>query len=166
MGPAPGVRPFPGCFPERNRIISGLGDILVVVEAGRKSGTFTTVEMALEQGRDVYAVPGRITDEKSKGCNQLIRDGAYIYDSINEIIERLKSEKTVAHYDIMSENINNSLESASKKVYAILDFEPKHINFILEKSGLAMKDVIAALFELEMKHIISQPTNNYYVLNI
>ena len=160
------TNPIAGFFPERNRIISGLGEILIVVEAGKKSGTFITVEMALEQGRDVYAVPGRITDSFSKGCNKLIKDGAFIYDNIYDVIEHLKSKNILDENIKKSENKNISIATNEKIVYAILDFEPKHINYILEKSGLAMKDVIAALFELEMKHIISQPTNNYYVLNI
>lgn len=83
----PGTTPLPGLFPERNRIISGLGDVLIVVEAGKRSGTFITVDMALEQGREVYAVPGRITDEQSKGCNSLIKQGAHVLLGADEIAE-------------------------------------------------------------------------------
>ena len=75
----PGTAPKPQLFPPRNRIVSGLADVLVVVEARQKSGTLITVDMALEQGREVYAVPGRITDRLSDGCNKLVKDGALVF---------------------------------------------------------------------------------------
>ncbi|MBQ3104425.1 MAG: DNA-processing protein DprA, partial [Lachnospiraceae bacterium] len=83
------AEPRAGNFPRRNRLISGLADIVAVVEAREKSGTLITVDMALEQGRDVYAMPGRITDVLSRGCNQLIRQGAGILMSPREFVEEL-----------------------------------------------------------------------------
>lgn len=77
-------------FPPRNRIVSGLADAVVVVEAREKSGTLITVDMALEQGREVYAVPGRVTDRLSDGCNRLIRQGAVPMLNPEELIEELK----------------------------------------------------------------------------
>lgn len=77
-------------FPPRNRIVSGLADAVVVVEAREKSGTLITVDMALEQGREVYAVPGRVTDRLSDGCNRLIRQGAIPMLNPEELIEELK----------------------------------------------------------------------------
>jgi len=74
-------------FPERNRIISGLAEKLIVVEASKHSGTSITVECALDQGKDVYAVPGNIDSVKSEGCNQLISQGAYIFTSISDVIQ-------------------------------------------------------------------------------
>ena len=71
-----GSAPLPAYFPPRNRIVSGLSDALIVIEARQKSGTLITVDMALEQGRDVYVVPGRITDRLSDGCNRLLNQGA------------------------------------------------------------------------------------------
>lgn len=72
----PGTKPSPGLFPPRNRIISGLSDVVLVIEARQKSGTLITVDMALEQGREVYVIPGRITDRLSDGCNSLLLQGA------------------------------------------------------------------------------------------
>lgn len=83
----PGTKPEPGHFPMRNRIISGLADLILVIEAKERSGTKITVNMALEQGKEVYAVPGRITDALSRGCNRMIRDGAGMAADINEIAE-------------------------------------------------------------------------------
>ncbi len=83
----PGTVPKSGLFPPRNRIISGLSDVLLVVEARKKSGTLITVDQALEQGKEVYALPGRVTDALSYGCNNLIRQGAGIAMSPEELIE-------------------------------------------------------------------------------
>ena len=83
----PGTEPKAQYFPRRNRIISGLADAVVVVEAREKSGTLITVDMALEQGREVYVVPGRITDPLSVGCNRLVRQGAEIVNDFSELIQ-------------------------------------------------------------------------------
>lgn len=86
---APGTEPRAVLFPPRNRIISGLCDAVLVVEAREKSGTLITVDMALEQGREVYALPGRATDPLSGGCNRLIRQGAGLASSPEEVLEEL-----------------------------------------------------------------------------
>lgn len=83
----PGTAPHAGLFPQRNRIISGLSDLLLVVEARKKSGTLITVDQALEQGKEVYAVPGRVTDALSCGCNHLIRQGAGVAVSPQDLID-------------------------------------------------------------------------------
>lgn len=83
----PGTQPQAGLFPMRNRIISGLSDIVLIVEARERSGTLITADMALEQGKEVYVVPGRLTDPLSKGCNRLIKQGAGILTSIEEMLE-------------------------------------------------------------------------------
>lgn len=83
----PGTKPEARHFPMRNRIISGLADLILVIEAKERSGTRITVNMALEQGKEVYAVPGRITDELSRGCNRMIFDGAGVVTDINELAE-------------------------------------------------------------------------------
>lgn len=86
----PGVEPKPQLFPPRNRIISGLSDMVLVTEAREKSGTLITVDMALEQGREVFAVPGRITDCCSRGCNRLIRNGAGMAVSVPQLWSELR----------------------------------------------------------------------------
>lgn len=86
----PGTPPLPGHFPPRNRIVSGLSDAVVVVEAREKSGTLITVDMALEQGREVYVVPGRVTDPLSSGCNRLLKLGAGLLLDQGEFVEEMK----------------------------------------------------------------------------
>ncbi len=85
----PGTKPAPSLFPPRNRIVSGLADVLVVVEARLKSGTLITVDMALEQGREVYVVPGRLTDRLSDGCNRLLKQGAGILLSPQDFLQEI-----------------------------------------------------------------------------
>lgn len=85
----PGTEPSARLFPPRNRIISALSDVVLVVEAREKSGTLITVDMALEQGREVFALPGRVTDELSKGCNKLLRQGAGVATCPEDILEAL-----------------------------------------------------------------------------
>ncbi len=85
----PGAPPRPQNFPPRNRIVSGLADVVVVVEAREKSGTLITVDMALEQGREVYVIPGRITDKLSEGCNRLIKQGAGIILSPQDLVDEI-----------------------------------------------------------------------------
>lgn len=84
---APGTKPLPQYFPPRNRIVSGLSDALIVIEARQKSGTLITVDMALEQGKEVYVVPGRITDRLSDGCNHLLTQGAGVFLSPERFAE-------------------------------------------------------------------------------
>lgn len=86
----PGTEPMAKLFPPRNRIVSGLADVLVVIEARQRSGTSITVEMALEQGKDIYAVPGRVTDRLSDGCNRMIKEGAHVFLFPEDFIEDLK----------------------------------------------------------------------------
>lgn len=159
----PGTRPVPGQFPERNRLISGLSDVVAVVEAGNRSGSLITIDMALEQGKDVYAVPGRLTDAGSVGCNRLIKNGAGIYTGVNDILSELG-------YDISCDNIlgvsdNNTLATEEKIVYARLGLEPKHVDSVVEESDLPTVTVLQALMKLELRHLIRQTAANYYVIN-
>lgn len=87
----PGTLPRAQNFPPRNRIVSGLADVVIVVEARQKSGTLITVDMALEQGKEVYVVPGRVTDRLSDGCNRLVKQGAEIFLSPADFLEELKN---------------------------------------------------------------------------
>ncbi len=107
----PGTEPMKRLFPERNRIVSGLADVILVVEARQKSGTFITVDMALEQGREVYAIPGRLTDRLSDGCNLLLQQGALITVSPQDLLQHLlpgQMELALENPKKKSENIRST----------------------------------------------------------
>lgn len=106
-----GTKPEAYRFPQRNRIISGLSDIVLVIEAKEKSGTAITVTMALEQGKDVFAVPGRINDRLSDGCNNLIKEGAGIAITVDDILSELEVMKECNVFKKRSEIMKNNIKT-------------------------------------------------------
>ncbi len=175
---APGVRAMPAYFPPRNRIVSGLSDALVVIEARQKSGTLITVDMALEQGRDVYVVPGRITDRLSDGCNRLLNQGAGVVLSPEQFLEEfLQSWEERQELPVENslykkkrkrrKNKDPQLEGRLKKVYARLTPVPKTAETILaelwEKGEYL--DIVAlnrALMELELSGYVRQSSPGHF----
>lgn len=150
-----------GMFPLRNRIISGLSDAVIVVEAGQKSGTLITVAQALEQNRQVYAVPGRIGDTDSIGCNRLIGDGARIITDLDELMEELGLDAGAG-----GENKKNNLLLATdeKMLYSqLLDFNPKSLDTLQAGCRLPPERIFAALVELELKGLIRETAKNFYM---
>lgn len=117
----PGTPPKAAFFPPRNRLISGLADGLLVIEAKEKSGTLITVDMALEQGREVYALPGRATDPLSSGCNRLIRQGAGLVCTPEELLEALYGESAASEGTQIKLVF---LEGVQGELLEILDFSP------------------------------------------
>ena len=157
---APGQPPKPGNFPMRNRIISGLSDAIVVVEARAKSGSLITVELGLEQGKEIFAVPGRMGDALSEGCHQLIRQGAALLSSPADVLDYFQingGEKLRLH-----EKNENGLAKKEKMVYSCLDLQPKFFDQIVEESGLSLEECMTLLMELELKGRIRQPAAHYY----
>jgi len=131
----PETPPQPYLFPPRNRIVSGLSDAIVVVEARQKSGTLITVDMALEQARDVYVVPGRVTDRLSDGCNQLLKDGAHVFLNPSDFLKRLLKDcpsKRLASGKVSKEETaaGTELPVEERTLYEILDITPKSIEEI------------------------------------
>lgn len=159
---APGTNPIAGNFPMRNRIISGLSDGILVIEAKEKSGSLITVDLGLDQGRDIYALPGKATDRLSEGCNNLIKMGAKLVTSPKDILEDMIPN----YYDKTNEvkNNHNLLESNGKIVYASLDFEPKHVEELAIITKLPMDIIMEQLLVLELKGLIRQSMKNYYML--
>ena len=124
----PGIEPRAMLFPPRNRIISGLCDAVVVVEARERSGTLITVDMALEQGREVYAVPGRTTDSLSRGCNRLIRQGAEIVISPQELLQALSPG--FLGKEIYEQQSFSAPDSVRGQLLQILDFQPRSMELL------------------------------------
>lgn len=170
----PGTEPKPGNFPARNRIISGLSHAVVVVEAKEKSGTLITVDMALEQGREVYVVPGRATDALSAGCNRLMKQGADVLCSVEEFIKELNGSYGNHIKDDRARSKGKreeALEFWERKILENIDFYPKSMQKIYDdlnkKAGkdrmLELKKVMEVLIKLEKKGLI-QVKGGYYSL--
>lgn len=168
----PGMEPRPALFPPRNRLISALADVVLVVEAREKSGTLITVDMALEQGREVYAVPGRCTDDLSCGCNRLLRQGAGVAVTPEDIFCDMMWEDRLDN--LMDKNGGGAktadtlcgLSPAAKEILAILDILPATQNTIIErlrekKSACTVPQVCNGLVELELKGLAARRNGQY-----
>ncbi|HEY7547857.1 MAG TPA: DNA-processing protein DprA, partial [Blastocatellia bacterium] len=152
-------------FPFRNRVISGLALGVLVVEGAERSGSLITARMAYEQGRDVFAVPGNITSSKSFGPNYLIKDGAKLVQTWRDVVEEfpldmksaiLATEQKEKEADQMSFD-EVALTDAEKKILRMIKpDEPAHIDWLMEKSGLAAGELMSALLSLEMTDRIRQ----------
>ena len=158
----PGTKPQSQYFPPRNRIISGLADALLVIEAREKSGTLITVDMALEQGREVYALPGRVDDAISEGCNRLISQGAGIALSPEYLLEEMLGENVDCKVEQKDAAVRNHLTPEEYRVYEILDDYPKSFTAIWEelsgekKDALPLPQVMDKLMHLCMKGYAQQ----------
>lgn len=147
-----GIPPKPWHFPARNRIISALSDVVIVVEAKIKSGTSITVNEALEQGKDVFAVPARINDLNSSGCLNLIKDGAYLLQSYKDVLCMLgikENENTIP----IREKIMNLL------------ITPKSIIDLLNETDFTERELIKILIDLESKNLIHQHLPGFFMSN-
>lgn len=156
----PGTQPLPAFFPNRNRIISGLSDILVVVEARLRSGSLITADFAMEQGRDVYAVPGRISDVNSQGTNRLLYQGASVLDDMEKFLEDANLKKDFRPDSEKEKNF--SLEKEEAMLYSVLDFEPKYLDTIIEETGLSVAKVLALTDSLKRKKLVKEVYKNYF----
>lgn len=158
---APGTKPLRQFFPARNRVISGLADIVVVVEAREKSGSLITADMALEQGKDVYAVPGPVSSLLSRGCNTLIRQGAGIMTSVDDFMEELQllSGENLSKLD----EKNFFLESTENLVYSCLGFHPLSLGELVSSTKMTIPELLRILLKLELHGYIQEISKNYYV---
>lgn len=160
----PDTRPLPMLFPRRNRIISMLSDFVLVIEAREKSGSLITTDFALEQGKEIGAVPGRPCDSLSSGCNRLIQQGAKCILSAEDVLEefRICSLSSESEQKRQMKNLELGLAPREKMVYSCLRLEPKFIDEILCQLNLSVWEGIQILTELEIKGIIKQDPHHYY----
>jgi DNA processing protein len=152
-----GSPPEAGHFPKRNRIISGLSLGVVVAEASAKSGSLLTAGYALEQGREVFAVPGNVGFEGSKGTNRLIKEGAKIVESSDDILEEIlpqwrREEETLKRVESPGRN----LPEGERVLWELLGETPLHIDAIIQESGFEPGTVSSLLLNLELKGFVSQ----------
>lgn len=148
-----GTRPNSYNFPPRNRIISGVSLGVLVVEASPKSGSLITAKLALDQGRDVYAVPGNVYSYKAKGTHALLKSGAKLVDNANDIVEELNiTVKPIKE----NKDVTQGLSPELLNIYGFFQQEPIHIDNIILKTGLSSGRVSALLLDLELSGILKQ----------
>ena len=177
---APGTAPLAANFPRRNRIISGLSVGTLVVEAAIQSGSLITARLAMEQSREVFAIPGSIHNPLARGCHALIRQGAKLVETANDIMEELTSlmrslysdqpSKLSDHQSSPSDNGNEAKNQEVIKslatpehqlLYAQLGYEPTSIDTLVERSQLTTEAVSAMLVELELKGCVTSSSGMY-----
>lgn len=156
----PGTPPEAVNFPPRNRIISGLSQAVVVVEAGESSGALITANFASEQGRPVFAVPGSIYAPQSKGANRLIAEGAQIFLNVSDLLTRLGLNQVSQQQAARAVLPGDATEA---KLYAILGHEPVHVDEIRARAEMSIEQVSAALTLMELKGLVRQVGGMNYV---
>ncbi|WP_456299953.1 DNA-processing protein DprA [Shewanella marisflavi] len=160
----PQVKPYAGNFPKRNRIISGLSLGVVVVEAARKSGSLITARLALEQGREVFAVPGNILAGDHQGCHDLLRDGAKLVECVADIIEEVAALSNF-HLEELHRRHHIGEELASDLPFASLlasvGYEATPLDVVVEHSGKTIELVLEQLLELELQGWVSAVPGGY-----
>lgn len=152
----PGTEPLQFHFPLRNRIISGLGLGVVVIEASEKSGSLITAQHAMEQGKDIFALPGNINSIYSKGTNLLIKDGAKILTDIDDILEEIDVLRDkCSYYSKKTINFENFSHDEERIVKSILE-KPLHLDMISYNCDMSISKVTSVLTILEMKGVVKQ----------
>lgn len=155
------TKPFPYNFPRRNRLISGLSLGVLVVEAAYNSGALITADFALEQGRDVFAIPGKIDSVNSFGTNELIKQGAKLVTDINDISEEFTSAfknevKSVKNTGCLKNDIEDQL-------YNFISYQAVQLDELVDISGLNIKDISSPLLRLTTRKLIKELPGKYYV---
>ncbi|MDH4231642.1 MAG: DNA-processing protein DprA [Nitrospirota bacterium] len=158
----PGTLPNRENFPRRNRLISGLSLGILVVEATDNSGSLITAGYALEQNKEVFAVPGNITSRNSEGTNKLIRQGAKIVLKAEDIIEELAP--VLKGYIRIKKKESAALQGDEERVCMMLSREPKHVDLISRESGLSVNQLLNLLLALELKGIVKQASGKRFYI--
>ena len=173
-----GTPPNAPNFPARNRIISGISLGVVVVEASEKSGSLITARIALEQGREVFAVPGSIDSSGSRGTNKLIKQGAKLIENVEDILEEILPQVTRApklvkpdqrqkqpddQQKILTSSPDLVLKETENTVWQVLSQKPVHIDQIITSTGLTAHEVLVILLNLELQGLIEQKPGKTYM---
>jgi DNA processing protein len=162
-----GTKPVAFNFPARNRLISGLSLGVVVVEATEKSGSLITASLAIDQGREVFAVPGEVGSSRSRGAHRLIRQGAKLVETVDDIIEEIAPQLTqqsggaVKHQERL---LPQNSSAAVQKVFAMLQEHSLQVDEIIERSGLMPPEVLGILLDLELQGYLRQLPGKIYTV--
>lgn len=162
-----GTPPNKENFPRRNRIISALSFGVIVIEATVDSGSLITVGCALEQGKEVFAVPGNVTSRTSKGTNNLIKKGAKLVESAEEVIDELRPQlKGILREEKMAaEKPLPAMNEEEKAIYSCLSDEPKHVDAIIRETNLTTNKTLSILLNLELKGFVRQTEGKRFSIN-
>ena len=161
---APGTHPDRTNFPQRNRIISGMSSGAIIVEAGEKSGSLITARFAAEQGREVFVVPGKVTDIQSRGTNRLIRDGARPFYEKNELLEFLQTWQAKEPQK-MNKPLQEAFSTPEEKIILSMITDEAlhlHIDEIVRKSGIPLSKVSSSIVLLELKGMVIETAPQTY----
>jgi len=158
-----GTKPDAVNFPRRNRIISGLSLGTVVVSAGEKSGALLTAYYALDQNREVFAVPGRITDEKSVGTNRLIQKGAKLVSSVDDILDEIDANRRFPRQPRQIEIVFKFEDEEEKVIYESLSSDPIHIDDLAHLLNKNTYSILATLLSLELKGAVRQLAGKMFI---
>jgi DNA processing protein len=159
--------PIAGLFPQRNRIISGLCLGVVVIEAAPRSGSLSTANHAMEQNREVFAVPGPVDSLASRGCHRLIRDGARLVETIDDILEELgplvKEVKTAPDEPSVRFPAELTLSDQERSLLGQLESQPSGVDELIVRTGLTASQVLATLSVLELKRLVRRLPGHQFV---
>ncbi len=157
-----GTQPEAKNFPRRNRIISGLSLGTLVIEANVKSGSLITAYQALEQGREVFAIPGSIHNPLSRGCHKIIRDGAKLVETADDILIDLES---LAEFNSQKKTVvDSNISDEALRVLDLLDSAPTEVDLIIQRSNFSSETVSNALVELEVEELVEMSHGGFIKL--
>ncbi len=168
----PGTKPIKYFFPARNRLLSGIADVVIVTESPEHSGTLITTSFASDQSREVYAVPGNIIQATSRGCNRLIVDGAALLDEPGQIIERysLQPRNGVSHLPVISRSLHrnkaitvNNLSEQERIILACLSSHAMSIDQLLSSVKIPIEQLSSLISGLELKNQIGRKKGQYFL---
>jgi len=158
----PGTAPLPQHFPRRNRIISGLSLGTLVVEAALRSGSLITARCAVEQGREVFAIPGSIHNPLARGCHALLRQGAKLVETAQDILEELGPLAVAATAPSEAPQAHDGLDGQYKKMLESLGFEPTSVDTLVDRTGLTAEAVSSMLLILELQGHVASAAGGLY----
>jgi DNA processing protein len=169
----PDIKALAQHFPRRNRLVSGISLGTLVIEAAYKSGSLITARLAAEQGREVFALPGAVTNPLSRGCHQLIKEGANLIENATDIISLINSDLALAtraaradsppknQHDLFGAAPGSKLEGTTKTIYQALDVVPTAIDTLVNRTGLSVAEVAQQLIFMELKGYVAQTPGGY-----